>query len=103
MEFATTQAFVKSLEGVVESGILEEPLLSDVKTMIALSYEKGDVYDSIKYMDTKGTATLNRQMLLNTIACAKTRMTNSNENCTIDFVIADIVVVSRFPHLRLSH
>ena len=53
MEFATTQAFVKSLEGVVASGILEEPILSDVKTMIALSYEKGDVYDSIKYMDTK--------------------------------------------------
>ena len=53
MEFATTNAFVKSLEGVVESGILEEPVLSDVKTMIALSYEKGDVYDSIKYMDTK--------------------------------------------------
>ena len=53
MEFATTNAFVKSLEGVVESGVLEEPLLSDVKTMIALSYEKGDVYDSIKYFDTK--------------------------------------------------
>lgn len=53
MEFATTNAFIKSLEGVVESGILEEPVLSDVKTMIALSYEKGDVYDSIKYMDTK--------------------------------------------------
>lgn len=53
MEFSTTQAFVKSLEGVVESGILEEPVLSDVKTMIALSYEKGDVEASIKYMDTK--------------------------------------------------
>ena len=53
MEFATTQAFVKSLEGVVESGIIEEPVLSDIKTMIALSYEKGDVYASIKYMDTK--------------------------------------------------
>ena len=53
MEFATTNAFVKSLEGVVESGILEEPVLSDVKTMIALSYENGDVYDSIKYMDAK--------------------------------------------------
>lgn len=53
MEFATTQSFVKSLEGVVESGILEEPVLSDVKTMIALSYEQGDVYDSIKYMDIK--------------------------------------------------
>ncbi len=53
MEFATTNAFIKSLEGVAESGVLEEPVLSDVKTMIALSYEKGDVYDSIKYMDTK--------------------------------------------------
>ena len=53
MEFSTTQAFVKSLEGVVESGVLEEPVLTDVKTMIALSYDQGDIYDSIKYMDTK--------------------------------------------------
>ncbi|MCI6266516.1 MAG: hypothetical protein MR598_06720 [Erysipelotrichaceae bacterium] len=53
MEFATTQAFIKSLEGVVESGILEDPVLSDVKTMIALSYEKGDVNDSIVYMNAK--------------------------------------------------
>lgn len=53
MEFATTQAFIKSLEGVVESGILEDPVLSDVKTMIALSYEKGDVNDSITYMNAK--------------------------------------------------
>ena len=53
MEFATTQAFIKSLEGVVESGILEDPVLSDVKTMIALSYEKGDVNDSIAYMNAK--------------------------------------------------
>ncbi|MBR3161219.1 MAG: hypothetical protein IKF19_00630 [Bacilli bacterium] len=53
MEFATTQAFVKSLEGVVESGVLEDPVLSDVKTMIALSYENGDVNDSIVYMNTK--------------------------------------------------
>ncbi len=53
MEFATTQAFIKSLEGVVESGILEDPVLSDVKTMIALSYEKGDVNDSIAYMNSK--------------------------------------------------
>ena len=53
MEFATTQAFIKSLEGVVESGILEDPVLSDVKTMIALSYEKGDIKDSITYMNTK--------------------------------------------------
>ena len=53
MEFATTQAFVKSLEGVVESGVLDDPVLTDVKTMIALSYENGDVNDSIVYMNTK--------------------------------------------------
>ena len=53
MEFATTQAFVKSLEGVAESGILEDPVLSDVKTMIALSYEKGDINESIQYMNAK--------------------------------------------------
>ena len=53
MEFATTQAFVKSLEGVVQSGILEEPVLSDVKTMIAMSYENGDVQESINYMNAK--------------------------------------------------
>ena len=53
MEFNTTQSFVKALEGVVESGVLEDPVLSDVKTMIALSYEKGDVTDSINYMNYK--------------------------------------------------
>ena len=53
MEFATTNAFVKSLEGVVESGVLDDPVLSDVKTMIALSYENGDINDSIKYMNAK--------------------------------------------------
>ncbi len=53
MEFATTQSFIKALEGVVESGVLDEPVLSDVKTMIALSYDKGDVTESIKYMNSK--------------------------------------------------
>ena len=45
MEFATTNAFVKSLEGVVSSVVLDDPVLSDVKTMIALSYENGDIND----------------------------------------------------------
>ena len=53
MEFNTTQSFIKSLEGVVESGVLEDPVLTDVKTMIALSYEKGDVAESINYMNSK--------------------------------------------------
>ena len=34
MEFNTTQSFVKSLEGVANSGILEEPVVSDVKNMV---------------------------------------------------------------------
>ena len=53
MEFNTTQSFIKALEGVVESGVLDEPVLSDVKTMIALSCEKGDVTESINYMNAK--------------------------------------------------
>lgn len=39
MEFNTTQSFVKALEGVRDSGVLEEPLLGDVKEMINMSYE----------------------------------------------------------------
>lgn len=53
MEYQTTNAFVKALEGVVESGVLEDPVLSDVKTMINLSYENGDIYESIRYMNEK--------------------------------------------------
>lgn len=53
MEFQTTNAFVKALEGVASSGVLEEPVLSDVKTMISLSYENGDIYESIRYMNEK--------------------------------------------------
>lgn len=53
MEFATTQSFVKALEGVAESGILEDPVASDVKTMIDLAYENGTIEQSINYMNNK--------------------------------------------------
>ena len=53
MEFNTTQSFVKSLEGVVESGILEEPILSDVKTMIDMSYKNGTIDESINWFNKK--------------------------------------------------
>ena len=36
MEFATTQSFVKAIEGVHDSGVLEDPIKSDVKIMIDL-------------------------------------------------------------------
>ena len=53
MEFATTQSFVKSLEGVYESGILEDPVKSDVKTMIDMAYRNGTINESLTFMNEK--------------------------------------------------
>lgn len=53
MEFATTQAFVKAIEGVYESGVLEEPIKSDVKLMIDLAYKNGSIEKSIEYFNEK--------------------------------------------------
>ena len=53
MEFATTQSFVKSLEGVVESGILEDPVKSDVQTMIDMAYDNGTIEQSVEFMNSK--------------------------------------------------
>lgn len=53
MEFSTTQSFVKSLEGVYESGVLEDPVLTDVKIMIDMAYENGTIDQSIEYLNNK--------------------------------------------------
>lgn len=53
MEFNTTQSFVKSLEGVRDSGVLEDPVLTDVKTMIDMSYSNGTIDQAIAYMNNK--------------------------------------------------
>ncbi len=53
MEFQTTQSFVKALEGVYESGVLEDPVKSDVKAMIDMAYENGTVTQSIDYFNAK--------------------------------------------------
>lgn len=53
MEFATTQAFVKALEGVYESGVLEDPVSSDLKLMIDMAYENGTVDESIQFFNNK--------------------------------------------------
>ena len=50
MEFATTQSFVKSLEGVKNSGILEDPVKKDVEHMIELAYQNGSIDESLTYM-----------------------------------------------------
>ena len=53
MEFATTQSFVKALEGVVASGVLEEPILGDVNLMITMAYQNGAIDESIQFMSSK--------------------------------------------------
>lgn len=53
MEFNTTQSFVKSLEGVRDSGILGSPVNDDVKVMIDMSYANGTIDQSIAYFNEK--------------------------------------------------
>lgn len=53
MEFNTTQSFVKSLEGVYESGVLEDPVKADIKIMIELAYKNGTIEESIEYFNDK--------------------------------------------------
>lgn len=53
MEFATTQSFVKALEGVYSSGVLEDPVKQDVKNMIDMAYENGTINQSLEYMNEK--------------------------------------------------
>ena len=53
MEFQTTQSFVKALEGVYESGVLEDPVKSDVKMMIDMAYKNGSVEESIEFMNSR--------------------------------------------------
>lgn len=53
MEFATTQSFVKAIEGVYESDVLEDPIKTDVKIMIDLAYQNGTIDQSLEYMNSK--------------------------------------------------
>ena len=48
-EFTTTQSFVKSLEGVRDSGILEEPVYTDVCKMIDQSYANGTIDEALEW------------------------------------------------------
>ena len=50
MEFSTTQSFVKALEGVKNSGVLENPVLADVQQMIDMAYDNGTIDESLEYM-----------------------------------------------------
>ena len=53
MEFQTTQNFVKALEGVYSSGVLESPVSDDVKEMIDMAYRNGDITESVNFMTSR--------------------------------------------------
>ena len=53
MEYNTTQSFVKALEGVRDSGVLEDPLLSDIKEMIQMAYEDGTIDNAVRFLNEK--------------------------------------------------
>ena len=52
-EFNTTQSFVKALEGVRDSGILEEPIYSDVCKVIDMAYANGTIDEAVEWFDGK--------------------------------------------------
>lgn len=52
-EFNTTQSFVKALEGVRDSNILEDPVLTDVKIMIDMSYQNGTIDEAVEMFNQK--------------------------------------------------
>ena len=51
MEFNTTQSFVKALEGVRDSGVLQDPVLRDVKRMIQMAYENGTIDEGLEFFN----------------------------------------------------
>ena len=53
MEFQTTQSFVKAIEGVYQSGVLEDPVKSDIKVMLDLAMQNGSIDESLAYMNNK--------------------------------------------------
>ena len=53
LDFQTSQSFVKSLEGVYESGVLEDPVKTYVKTMIDMAYKNGTINESLEFFQNK--------------------------------------------------
>jgi len=88
MEFSVTQSFVKALEGVYASGILEDPVLSDVKHMIDLSYENGSIDESISYMNLKYDYYMVRNMHQLFLQITKEGSLDTND--ALDAMLVDI-------------
>ena len=62
MEFQTTQSFVKALDGVYASGVIQDPVLADVYIMIDMAYQNGVIDESIEYMNERYDFYMTRNM-----------------------------------------
>ena len=51
--FNTCQSFVKSLEGVIASNVLENPVKDDVIKMIDMSYSNGTIDEALEWFNQK--------------------------------------------------
>ncbi len=88
MEFATTQSFVKALEGVYESGVLDDPVKADVKVMIDMAYENGTIDQSLSFMSTKYDFYMVKNMHQLFLQVTKEGAKNTEE--TLDNMLNDI-------------
>ncbi len=91
MEFQTTQNFVKALEGVYNSGVLQSPVLDDVKEMIDMAYRNGDISDSINFMNEKYDFHMTRNMHQLFLQITKEGAKDSNE--VLENMLLDIDVL----------
>lgn len=91
MEFQTTQNFVKALEGVYNSGVLESPVLEDVKYMIDMAYKNGDINESIEFMNTKYEYHMTKNMHQLFLQITKEGARDSNE--VLENMLLDIDVL----------
>lgn len=91
MEFQTTQNFVKAIEGVYNSGVLEDPVKEDVKQMIDMAYKNGDINESIQYMNSKYDFHMTRNMHQLFLQITREGAKDSNE--VLENMLLDIDVL----------
>ncbi len=91
MEFQTTQNFVKALEGVYNSGVLESPVLDDVKYMIDLAYKNGEIDESIEFMNQKYEYHMTKNMHQLFLQITREGARDSNE--VLENMLVDIDVL----------
>ena len=91
MEFQTTQNFVKALEGVYNSGVLQSPVSDDVKAMIDMAYKNGDISNSLSYMNEKYDFHMTRNMHQLFLQITREGAKDSNE--VLENMLLDIDVL----------